>query len=80
MPPTETDLGRGATLLLYTDGLVERRGESIDTGLSRLAAHASSLADQDLDSWLGQLIDDTAAAVPQDDLATLAVRAPRTAD
>ncbi|MDT0306901.1 SpoIIE family protein phosphatase [Streptomyces sp. DSM 44917] len=27
----------GDTLILYTDGLVERRGESIDTGLDRLA-------------------------------------------
>ncbi|HWN27546.1 MAG TPA: SpoIIE family protein phosphatase [Actinomycetospora sp.] len=27
----------GATLLLYTDGLVERRGESLDEGLARLA-------------------------------------------
>ena len=26
----------GATLVLYTDGLVERRGESLDTGLGRL--------------------------------------------
>jgi serine phosphatase RsbU (regulator of sigma subunit) len=31
-----------ATLVLYTDGLVERRGESLDTGLERLAAAASS--------------------------------------
>jgi anti-sigma regulatory factor (Ser/Thr protein kinase) len=28
----------GSTLLLYTDGLVERRGESIDVGLERLRA------------------------------------------
>ncbi|MFG2130680.1 PP2C family protein-serine/threonine phosphatase [Streptomyces sp. NPDC048751] len=28
----------GATLVLYTDGLIERRHEDIDTGLSRLAA------------------------------------------
>ena len=31
-----TELGPGATLLLYTDGLVERRGEGLDAGLDRL--------------------------------------------
>jgi anti-sigma regulatory factor (Ser/Thr protein kinase) len=31
----------GSTLLLYTDGLIERRGESLDTGLERLIAAAT---------------------------------------
>jgi serine phosphatase RsbU (regulator of sigma subunit) len=30
-------LGPGATLILYTDGLVERRGESLDDGFDRIA-------------------------------------------
>ena len=34
----ETPLPAGATIVLYTDGLVERRGESIETGLQRLVA------------------------------------------
>jgi PAS domain S-box-containing protein len=34
---TETVLPPGATLLLYTDGLIERRQESLDVGLDRLA-------------------------------------------
>ena len=41
------DLEPGATLVLYTDGLVERRGEVIEEGLDRLAAavrrHAGAL-------------------------------------
>ncbi|MYS95084.1 MULTISPECIES: PP2C family protein-serine/threonine phosphatase [Streptomyces] len=36
-PQAETSFTPGATLTLYTDGLVERRGEDIDTGLTRLA-------------------------------------------
>ena len=32
------ELGRGAALVLCTDGLIERRGESLDAGLDRLAA------------------------------------------
>ncbi len=37
-------LGPGDTLVLYSDGAVERRGESIDTGIARLAALASTEA------------------------------------
>ena len=33
-------LERGSTVLLYTDGLVERRGQSLDEGLTRLHAAA----------------------------------------
>lgn len=38
----EVQFGKGDTLILYSDGLVERRGESIDVGLERLAQAASS--------------------------------------
>jgi PAS domain S-box-containing protein len=36
-PQATTALTGGSTLLLYTDGLVERRQESIDAGISRIA-------------------------------------------
>ncbi|MEU4101862.1 SpoIIE family protein phosphatase [Streptomyces tanashiensis] len=36
-PQAETSFTDGAVLALYTDGLVERRREDIDTGLNRLA-------------------------------------------
>jgi Stage II sporulation protein E (SpoIIE) len=59
----------GATLLAFTDGLVERRGESIETGLERLRAAAGSdqvPLDQLLTRVLAQLhgdaADDTAVA------------------
>jgi signal transduction histidine kinase/serine phosphatase RsbU (regulator of sigma subunit)/DNA-binding response OmpR family regulator/anti-sigma regulatory factor (Ser/Thr protein kinase) len=37
----EDTIPDGGALVLYTDGLVERRGEPIDTGLSRVAEAAS---------------------------------------
>ena len=37
----------GSTVVLYTDGLVERRGESLDDGMARLVAAASEVADAD---------------------------------
>lgn len=36
-PQARTPFTEGVTLVLYTDGLIERRTEDIDTGLTRLA-------------------------------------------
>ena len=38
----ELEFEPGSTLALYTDGLVERAGESLDTGLERLATTVSA--------------------------------------
>ncbi len=38
----ETQLSEGDVLILYSDGVVERRGESIDVGLGRLVDAAAS--------------------------------------
>jgi len=46
----------GSTLLAFTDGLVERRGESIDAGLGRLAHHALNTTGA-LDYLLTQLVE-----------------------
>ncbi|MFJ1708396.1 SpoIIE family protein phosphatase [Kitasatospora sp. NPDC088346] len=66
----------GQTLLLYTDGLVERRGEDIDVSLARLAGlplPASGGLEDLLDTVLERLADQPA----DDDTALLAAR-PRT--
>lgn len=66
----KTSLGVGETLWLYTDGLVERRGESIDVGLGRLRAAIeqtlaidSDVALRDVYEALGQPGSDDVAVV-----------------
>jgi len=71
----DTSVPMGATLILYTDGLVERRGEVIDHGLTRLRRNAAALADASPDEVCDQLL---AAQTPDtatgDDVALLVVR------
>ncbi|MFJ8199248.1 PP2C family protein-serine/threonine phosphatase [Streptomyces sp. NPDC096152] len=45
-------LSPGATLALYTDGLVERRAQGIDPGIERLAAALAACDSADLDADL----------------------------
>jgi anti-sigma regulatory factor (Ser/Thr protein kinase)/GAF domain-containing protein len=65
----------GATLLLYTDGLVERRGETIDAGLERLRTSVEAPGDQ-LDGLCEQLVGALVPGVRGDDVAMIAVRVP----
>ncbi|MER8223033.1 SpoIIE family protein phosphatase [Streptomyces sp. NPDC094143] len=46
-PQAETGFTPGTTLVLYTDGLIERRREDIDAGLARLAGALRRHRDQD---------------------------------
>jgi serine phosphatase RsbU (regulator of sigma subunit)/anti-sigma regulatory factor (Ser/Thr protein kinase) len=70
----ETELSPGATVLLYTDGLVERRGEAIDVGLERLreALGTGPAALEDLCSHI--LARAPGGTGRQDDTALLAAR------
>ncbi len=63
----------GATLVLYTDGLVERRGEHIDGGLADLA-RVAAVVDSDLDELCDRLLAEVGPAEPDDDIAVLAMR------
>ncbi|WP_067133698.1 SpoIIE family protein phosphatase [Microtetraspora malaysiensis] len=75
-PNAITPLPPRATLVLYTDGLIESPHEPIDRGMADLARHAASLARRPLGVFCDQLI---ARARPQDnedDIALLALRLP----
>jgi CBS domain-containing protein len=70
------DLPPGAVVLMYTDGLVERRGSDLDTGIDRLCAAAAVLADGDLAAGLGDVLASVLGDLPcGDDVAVLAARA-----
>ena len=66
----------GSSIVLYTDGLVERRGELLDTGLDRLATAAVGLAGLGPAELVAALAEATlGSAGPADDVALLVVRA-----
>ena len=71
----ETRLDPGATLVLYTDGVIERPGEPLDAGLERLL-EAATRADRDplgiCDAIVRALLPEGAT---RDDAALLVVRA-----
>ncbi len=65
----------GATLLLYTDGLVERRGVSLTDGLDRLDREASAVPDDDIEALCERLLDTFLDEEHiEDDVAILAMR------
>ncbi|NBE98241.1 GAF domain-containing protein [Nonomuraea sp. KC401] len=66
----------GAVLLLYTDGLIESPGHSLDEGLDRLARQASSLADRPLGTICDALLANVRPTDNDDDVAMLALRVP----
>ncbi|WP_405966291.1 SpoIIE family protein phosphatase [Streptomyces sp. NBC_00015] len=71
-----TMLPPGSTLLLYTDGLIEEPGHTLDEGLHRLRRHAAALAHRPLDSFTDRLLRRVRPAANDDDVALLALRAP----
>ncbi|MFD5097587.1 SpoIIE family protein phosphatase [Streptomyces albidochromogenes] len=75
-PDAVTTLPPRATLLLYTDGLVESPKHSIDHGLNRLRRHAAALAHRPLDSFCDSLLDQVRPNDNDDDVAMIALRTP----
>lgn len=71
----EFTLDPGDTVLFFTDGLIERREESIDAGLARLRDRAYVLRGEDLQSALEELATSLRSPSADDDVTALAIRA-----
>jgi serine phosphatase RsbU (regulator of sigma subunit) len=67
------ELAPGDTVVLYTDGLVERRGRSLDDGLALLRATVAELSDRPLEQLCDELLERMLQGRPQDDVAVAAV-------
>ncbi|MET0764481.1 MAG: ATP-binding SpoIIE family protein phosphatase [Blastococcus sp.] len=75
-PPTVTEVtvNGPATLLAFTDGAVERRGEVLDTGLERLRSTASAAGAQPLSTVLDRLMQMPTVNGGRDDTVILGLR------
>ncbi|WP_162599700.1 GAF domain-containing SpoIIE family protein phosphatase [Nocardioides solisilvae] len=65
----------GSVLLLYSDGLVERRGEDLEDGISRLAdTLAFAPEGEGLEALCDRVLDQMLPVEPEDDVAVVAIR------
>ncbi|MFF8670081.1 SpoIIE family protein phosphatase [Streptomyces sp. NPDC015242] len=75
-PDASTVLPPGSTLLLYTDGLIEAAGHSLDEGLERLRQHAAALAHRPMAAFTDELLRRVRPTENDDDVALLVLRTP----
>ncbi|MGW5617228.1 SpoIIE family protein phosphatase [Streptomyces sp. NPDC003877] len=75
-PDASAVLPPGSTLLLYTDGLIEAAGHTLDEGLERLRQHAAALAHRPMTSFTDELLRRVRPTENDDDVALLVLRTP----
>jgi PAS domain S-box-containing protein len=73
---TLTRLPPLSTLVLYTDGLIESPGQTLDRGLARLRQHAAALAHRPLHVFCDLLLERARPVDNDDDVALLVFRTP----
>lgn len=71
---TEVALAAGSLVVLFTDGLVEARGQGIDVGLGRLAAVLGEQRGSSSDLLCAQIVAELVSDHVRDDAALLVVR------
>jgi len=64
----------GSQLILYTDGLIEVRGQDLEHGMTALCRRASATVRRPLDHVCQDLLDQVAASEHPDDVAILVAR------
>jgi serine phosphatase RsbU (regulator of sigma subunit) len=67
-------LDPGATVVLYTDGLVERRGENLEVGIARLRTTLADTAGLTVEELCDRVLDRMLPGRADDDVALLALR------
>jgi PAS domain S-box-containing protein len=72
-PQATTTLVPGSTLMLYTDGLVERRNASIDDGIERVAEVVNQSVNSPVDAVADAVLDDLAPPGGYDDDVAIVV-------
>jgi serine phosphatase RsbU (regulator of sigma subunit) len=78
-PQANKTYAPGDTLILYTDGLIERRGEDIDAGLTRLTSTLATCTDFGAEHLADALLARLGlASGGNDDIAIIVVRLERT--
>ncbi len=70
----EVALAPGSTLLLYTDGLTERRGQDLDDVMERIRAATAAAAQAPLATVLDNAVAAAGTDAPNDDVALVALR------
>ena len=68
-----TELPTGSSLVLYTDGLIERRDASLDAGIARVTQAVSRLGDADAEATADAVVT-AAGSSNEDDIAVLVLR------
>jgi serine phosphatase RsbU (regulator of sigma subunit) len=71
-PAMVTTAAKG-TLIAYTDGLVERRGETLDVGMKRLQ-DAATRDNSSLEDLLSRIVTELTGDSPTDDIALIGLR------